>query len=304
MTSTKLNFLLFSFLNVILTCVICAPLNGEEDDGAFTTEIPIRDVWAVKDGKAELPCDIAPPDPTDQVYLVLWYRELAGKPLYSYDLRGKPPNAGRHWSAEPTFGFGQRANFRVPAAESNTALVIKDVSLMDEGVYRCRVDYRKSPTRNMKLNLTVVAPQNGEEDGELTTEGINVYTSVSPPESLCDDSEDTAACSIYDFLRSIFKVGRSVGTLVSTAQRVVGSEGNGTEYLLGDGIQDNVNNYEETYLNELLPPQINNLKGLVNDIKDIAEAYIEFETKRSKDTFKTFEEKYNAIVKEYNDAEP
>ena len=44
--------------------------------------------------------------------------------------------------------------------------------------------------------------------------------------------------------------------------------------------------------------------GLVNDIKDIAEAYIEFETKRSEDTFKTFEEKYNAIVKEYNDAEP
>ena len=28
--------------------------------------VPIRDVWAVKDGKAELPCDIAPPDPTDQ----------------------------------------------------------------------------------------------------------------------------------------------------------------------------------------------------------------------------------------------
>ena len=49
--------------------------------------VPIRDVWAVRDGKAELPCDINPPDPTDQVYLVLWYRDLAGKPLYSYDLR-------------------------------------------------------------------------------------------------------------------------------------------------------------------------------------------------------------------------
>merc|ERR1719342_503543 len=145
--------------------VLEVPVMEYEDDNK---PIPIRDVWAVKDGKAELPCDIAPPDPTDQIYLVLWYRELAGKPLYSYDLRGKPPNAGRHWSAEPTFGFGQRANFRVPAAESNTALVIKDVSLMDEGVYRCRVDYRNSPTRNMKLNLTVVeephAPQIKRDD--------------------------------------------------------------------------------------------------------------------------------------------
>ena len=49
--------------------------------------VPIRDVWAVKGGRAELSCDISPPDPRDQVYLVLWYRELAGKPLYSYDLR-------------------------------------------------------------------------------------------------------------------------------------------------------------------------------------------------------------------------
>ena len=49
--------------------------------------VPVRDVWAVKGGRAELRCDIEPPDPRDQVYLVLWYRELAGKPLYSYDLR-------------------------------------------------------------------------------------------------------------------------------------------------------------------------------------------------------------------------
>merc|ERR1719342_303270 len=189
--------LLFSF-----SC--CLRLSPPWNPPLDPPEVPIRDVWAVKDGKAELPCDIAPPDPTDQVYLVLWYRELAGKPLYSFDLRGKPPNAGKHWSAEPTFGFGQRANFRVPAAESNTALVIKDVSLMDEGVYRCRVDYRNSPTRNMKLNLTVVECCDGkivksissathqttdnstykttDKTTDLTTEGVTAKTTTQQGE--------------------------------------------------------------------------------------------------------------------------
>ena len=58
----------------------------------------------------------------------MWYRELAGKPLYSFDLRGRPPNTAKHWSADPTFGFGPRANFRVgTGAGSPTALVLKTV---------------------------------------------------------------------------------------------------------------------------------------------------------------------------------
>ena len=44
--------------------------------------VPIFDVHAVVGTKAELPCDIDPADPTDDVYLVLWYRHEAGKPLY------------------------------------------------------------------------------------------------------------------------------------------------------------------------------------------------------------------------------
>ena len=79
--------------------------------------------------------------------------------------RGRPPNTAKHWSADPTFGFGTRANFRVGSGpDSPTALVIKTITLLDEGVYRCRVDYRNSPTRNMKLNLMVVGKDKVSND--------------------------------------------------------------------------------------------------------------------------------------------
>ena len=48
----------------------------------FDFSVPVKSVEAVIGGKAELPCDIYPSDTVDDVYLVLWYRDIAGKPLY------------------------------------------------------------------------------------------------------------------------------------------------------------------------------------------------------------------------------
>ena len=48
----------------------------------ISLSVPIFDVDAVIGGKAELPCSI---EPADDVYLVLWYRHEAGKPLYRSD---------------------------------------------------------------------------------------------------------------------------------------------------------------------------------------------------------------------------
>lgn len=39
-------------------------------------------VDAVLGRSVTLPCDIEPTTPVDRVYMVLWFRDSAGKPLY------------------------------------------------------------------------------------------------------------------------------------------------------------------------------------------------------------------------------
>ncbi len=90
---------------------------------------------AVRGATAQLPCDIRPSDPHDSVHLVLWYRREAGKPLYSFDMRGIRPvgsgpgsgaslEDGQHTSEKEP--FGSRAYFRV-AGSDPAHLLISDV---------------------------------------------------------------------------------------------------------------------------------------------------------------------------------
>ena len=48
----------------------------------FFLAVPVRNVEAVLGGVAELPCDILPEDAHDDVYLVLWFKANATKPMY------------------------------------------------------------------------------------------------------------------------------------------------------------------------------------------------------------------------------
>ncbi|CAH2217743.1 jg15076 [Pararge aegeria aegeria] len=71
----------------------------------------------------------------------------------SYDVRGRTLSQPKLWSS-PT-GFGTRAFFRASAAPST--LLVDNVSTADTGVYRCRVDFKNSPTRNLRINFTVIS---------------------------------------------------------------------------------------------------------------------------------------------------
>ncbi|XP_026318067.1 hemicentin-1 [Hyposmocoma kahamanoa] len=117
--------------------------------------VPISDVQGVLGKKASLPCDIQPLHSDDAVVMVLWFKtEGDGEPLYSYDIRGRTFNQPKLWSS-PTV-FGNRAYFRGGATPA--VLMVDNVQATDAGMYRCRVDFKNSPTRNLKVNFTVIIP--------------------------------------------------------------------------------------------------------------------------------------------------
>ncbi|XP_014475211.1 PREDICTED: hemicentin-2-like [Dinoponera quadriceps] len=116
--------------------------------------IPIVTIDGVVGNKAQLPCDIRSAD-NDEVSMVLWYKEGTNEPIYSFDVRGRRQFNNAHLWSSPK-ALGPRAFFIT--ATNPAHLSIDRLESKDEGIYRCRVDFRNSPTRKQKMNLTVIVP--------------------------------------------------------------------------------------------------------------------------------------------------
>lgn len=52
--------------------------------------------------------------------------------------------------------FGSRSNFLIGKGSAPSHLKINKVIAADQGVYRCRIDFENSPTKNYKVNLTLI----------------------------------------------------------------------------------------------------------------------------------------------------
>ncbi|KAM7363048.1 sidestep III isoform 2-T2 [Cochliomyia hominivorax] len=162
-----MELLRFPRLTLLLACRYCLgfatififvahlnTINGQIDWDDDDDPVSTVAVEAVLGRTATLPCDIEPEAKDDRVYMVLWFRESAGKPLYSFDVRGRPFEKALYWS--DTNSFGPRAYF--VTSKQPAKLQVDNIQLDDEGVYRCRVDFQNSPTRNHRINLTVIVP--------------------------------------------------------------------------------------------------------------------------------------------------
>ncbi|CAG5107617.1 Protein of unknown function [Cotesia congregata] len=69
------------------------------------------------------------------------------------DARTKGMNDAIHWAASDD--LGNRTHF-FSGNSHRARLKVKTVKFEDQGIFRCRVDFSNSPTRNFRVNLTLV----------------------------------------------------------------------------------------------------------------------------------------------------
>ncbi|TRY71665.1 hypothetical protein TCAL_04736 [Tigriopus californicus] len=115
---------------------------------------------------AEIPCQVTPLSDTDAPHLILWYKDIFGTPIYSFDMR--KDLSGRHWM--DTRILGNRASFHIEKTDFKTRngtsiyksflridnTFVQKSRKSDAGPYRCRVDFKEAPTRNVKVKLSLI----------------------------------------------------------------------------------------------------------------------------------------------------
>ncbi|GAB0098066.1 IGv domain-containing protein [Sergentomyia squamirostris] len=143
---------------VIFTGIIStvAPMSTSTTTTARNIEdenVPLVLSEAVQGSIGRLPCNVTPPIDDDKVILVIWYKDGLTTPIYSFDVRTSKLEKGSHWVDEKN--FGRRAYFQ--AAVQPASLTIESTKSSDSGMYRCRVDFHKSPTRNARVQLKVIS---------------------------------------------------------------------------------------------------------------------------------------------------
>ncbi|KAL1460941.1 hypothetical protein WDU94_012875 [Cyamophila willieti] len=101
--------------------------------------------------------------------MVAWYKNDVS--VYSYDV--KHPDA--HWKHRTLDG---RSYFKT--RPDPATLSVSEITDADGGEYRCRVDFKKSPTRNTKYLLEVIIPP--EKPVIYSEEGLELSSVAGPYE--------------------------------------------------------------------------------------------------------------------------
>ncbi|CRL07921.1 CLUMA_CG020866, isoform A, partial [Clunio marinus] len=114
----------------------------------------VQKIEAVVGKSGQLSCNLTSDIQDDRVALVIWYKEGKTTPIYSYDARdSKAIDGGSH------HGISINGKFYFNTSSLNPAIFsISNLTADDKGIYRCRVDFTRTPTKNTKFNLSVIIP--------------------------------------------------------------------------------------------------------------------------------------------------
>lgn len=128
------------------------------NDEKFIEKVVKHEVVGVIGEGVAIPCNCTPSyaHTGDKPALILWYKDKAKLPIYSFDLRSAPSD-GQHWKDHNTLGERGYVFYEESPHSCKSSLNIDPVSVEDSGQYRCRVDYDTSPTRNTRIKLKLVA---------------------------------------------------------------------------------------------------------------------------------------------------
>ncbi|XP_049877570.1 nephrin-like [Pectinophora gossypiella] len=143
------------------------------DTSVEIVDSKVIQVWSAPGSTTRLPCDLAAP--ARDVAMMLWFKDSDRMPIYTVDFRNGPPV---HWAVAGE--FGTRTHFVLNESDPSSAhLAVEKVARQDEGIYRCRIDYVDSPTRNYKVNLTVIVPP--ESPRIYDSEGREILGAIAGP---------------------------------------------------------------------------------------------------------------------------
>ena len=110
------------------------------------------EVTSVAGSRARLVCELG--TSSEEVFMIFWYKSASKDALiYSADGRSRPLAQAKQWS-NPKI-FGERATMRITSGHQ-AELYIDRLLPEDAGLYRCRLDFRNSPTTIQRVNLTVI----------------------------------------------------------------------------------------------------------------------------------------------------
>ncbi|XP_072930218.1 protein turtle homolog A-like [Epargyreus clarus] len=130
-------------------------------------------VWSAPGGETRLPCNLAAP--AHDVAMMMWFKDRDRMPIYTVDFRNGAPV---HWAVAGE--FGARTHFVLNESDPSSAhLSVDKVARYDEGIYRCRIDYVDSPTRNYRVNLTVIVPPDSPRIYD--SEGREILGTIAGP---------------------------------------------------------------------------------------------------------------------------